>query len=110
MLSRISSFKSNLVTPKLYERNEKLMKSDRIANRQEFHTIYSRYVARCKQAGAMDFDDLLFRLYELLQNKEVLQKYQKRFKYILVDEFQDTNFLQRSEEHTSELQSRGHLV
>ena len=94
VLSRISSFKSNLVTPKLYERNEKLMKSDRIANRQEFHTIYSRYVARCKQAGAMDFDDLLFRLYELFQNKEVLQKYQKRFKYILVDEFQDTNFLQ----------------
>lgn len=94
VLSRISSFKSNLVTPKLYERNEKLMKSDRIANRQEFHKIYSRYVARCKQAGAMDFDDLLFRLYELFQNPEVLKKYQERFRYVLVDEFQDTNFLQ----------------
>lgn len=94
VLSRISSFKSNLVTPKLYERDEKLMKSDRIANRQEFHKIYTRYVARCKQAGAMDFDDLLFRLYELFQNPEVLQKYQQRFQYVLVDEFQDTNFLQ----------------
>lgn len=94
VLSRISSFKSNLVTPKLYERDEKLMKSDRIANRQDFHKIYAAYVARCKQAGAMDFDDLLFRLYELLQKPEVLQKYQARFRYVLVDEFQDTNFLQ----------------
>lgn len=95
ILSRISTLKSNLITPRSYEQDEKLMNSDRIANRRAFHIIYSRYVARCKQAGAMDFDDLLYRLYELFQIKpEVLEKYQQRFRYILVDEFQDTNFLQ----------------
>lgn len=95
LLSRISSLKSNLITPRTYEQDQKLMNNDKIANRRGFHKIYSRYVARCKQAGAMDFDDLLYRLYELFQKKpEILAKYQERFKYILVDEFQDTNFLQ----------------
>lgn len=95
VLSRISSLKSNLITPRTYEQDEKLMNSDRISNRRAFHKIYSQYVARCKQAGAMDFDDLLYRLYELFQKEpEVLAKYQQRFQYILVDEFQDTNFLQ----------------
>lgn len=95
LLSRISSLKSNLITPRTYEQDEKLMNSDKIANRRAFHKIYSRYVARCKQAGAMDFDDLLYRLYELFQKKpDILTKYRERFKYILVDEFQDTNFLQ----------------
>ena len=95
LLSRISSLKSNLITPRTYEQDEKLMNSDRISNRRAFHKIYSQYVARCKQAGAMDFDDLLYRLYELFQKEpEVLAKYQQRFQYVLVDEFQDTNFLQ----------------
>lgn len=95
VLSRISYLKTNLITPRSYERDEKLLNSDRISNRREFHKIYSQYVARCKQAGAMDFDDLLYRLYELFQKKpEVLTKYQGRFRYVLVDEFQDTNFLQ----------------
>lgn len=95
VLSRISTLKTNLITPRSYEQDEKLMNSDRIANRRAFHKIYSMYVARCKQAGAMDFDDLLYRLYELIQKKpEILAKYQQRFRYILVDEFQDTNFLQ----------------
>src|SRR5690606_28916556 len=69
VLSRISSLKSNLITPRTYEQDEKLMNSDRISNRRAFHKIYSQYVARCKQAGAMDFDDLLYRLYELFQKE-----------------------------------------
>ncbi|NJB85757.1 DNA helicase-2/ATP-dependent DNA helicase PcrA [Lewinella marina] len=93
--NRISSAKSSLITPKLYERNEELLAQDKMANMPLVHKIYAAYVARCKQAGAMDFDDLLFRLYELLQNHpEVVQKYREKFKYVLVDEFQDTNTLQ----------------
>jgi DNA helicase II / ATP-dependent DNA helicase PcrA len=94
--ARISSAKSNLITPKGYAQKEDWMAEDRAAKRPYLHTIYEKYVARCKRAGAMDFDDLLFRLYELLRlNPEnVREKYQKKFKYLLVDEFQDTNFLQ----------------
>ncbi|WP_236980432.1 ATP-dependent helicase [Membranihabitans maritimus] len=95
ILSRISSAKSNLLTPKAYVKDQNQMSADRIANRPHFHEIYAKYVNRCKKAGAMDFDDLLFRLFELFQKKpDVLEKYRERFKYILVDEFQDTNFLQ----------------
>ena len=93
--NRISSAKSSLITPKLYEKNEELLAQDKMANMPLVHKIYAAYVARCKQAGAMDFDDLLFRLYELLQNHpEVVEKYREKFKYVLVDEFQDTNTLQ----------------
>ncbi len=93
--NRISSAKSSLITPKLYEKNEELLAQDKMANMPLVHRIYAAYVARCKQAGAMDFDDLLFRLYELLQNHpEVVAKYREKFKYVLVDEFQDTNTLQ----------------
>jgi DNA helicase-2/ATP-dependent DNA helicase PcrA len=93
--NRISSAKSSLITPKLYAANETLLAEDKMANMPLVHRIYSAYVARCKQAGAMDFDDLLFRLFELLQNHpEVAQKYREKFKYVLVDEFQDTNTLQ----------------
>ncbi len=95
--SRISSCKSNLVTPKLYETKADLREEDRVARRSYFYEIYKKYTARCKRSGAMDFDDLLFRLYELFQNHpEVADKYRKRFKYLLVDEFQDTNHLQYS--------------
>ncbi len=93
--SRISLLKNNLVTPKAYAQREDLLTEDKIANRPHFGTIYTRYAARCKQSGAMDFDDLLFRMFELLQNHEdVREKFQERFKYVLVDEFQDTNTLQ----------------
>ena len=94
--SRISSAKSNLITPKLYVDDAELRQQDAIAKRPHTHAIYSKYVARCKKSGAMDFDDLLYRLYELLQtNKDgVLDKYRQKFKYVLVDEFQDTNHLQ----------------
>jgi DNA helicase-2/ATP-dependent DNA helicase PcrA len=93
--NRISSAKSSLVTPKVYEKNEELLAQDKQAKMPLVHRIYTTYVARCKQAGAMDFDDLLFRLYELFQNHpEVVDKYRKKFCYVLVDEFQDTNTLQ----------------
>ncbi|MEL7020788.1 MAG: 3'-5' exonuclease, partial [Bacteroidota bacterium] len=94
--SRISSAKSNLITPKLYKENTDLMQQDRIAKRPHLHRIYEQYTIRCKRAGAMDFDDLLYRLFELLQKNpdNVLEKYREKFKYVLVDEFQDTNYLQ----------------
>jgi DNA helicase-2/ATP-dependent DNA helicase PcrA len=94
--ARISSAKANLVTPKLYASDEKLLAQDHMANIPLFHQVYKKYVARCKRAGAMDFDDLLFRFFELLQANPggVLEKYRARFRYLLVDEFQDTNFIQ----------------
>ncbi len=94
--ARISSAKSNLITPKLYAENQELMEQDRLAKRGMTAQIYEKYTARCKRSGAMDFDDLLYRLYELLQKNPdgVLDKYRERFKYVLVDEFQDTNYLQ----------------
>lgn len=93
--SRISSCKSNLITPKAYVTRADLMEEDKMAKRPFFHQIYEKYVARCKRSGAMDFDDLLFRLYELFQNHpEVTDKYRAKFRYLLVDEFQDTNHLQ----------------
>ena len=63
--SRISSAKSNLITPKRYLENEQLMAEDRQVKRPYTQAIYAKYTARCKKAGAMDFDDLLYRLYEL---------------------------------------------
>lgn len=93
--NRISSAKSSLITPKLYATNEELLAQDKQANMPLVHKIYAAYVSRCKKAGAMDFDDLLFRLFELLQNHpDVAKKYRQKFKYVLVDEFQDTNTLQ----------------
>lgn len=94
--ARISSAKSNLISPKSYLENVELMEEDRVNRRPHFHKLYENYVARCKRAGAMDFDDLLYRFYELLQANpdNVREKYQSKFRYLLVDEFQDTNFLQ----------------
>ena len=93
--NRISSAKSSLLTPILYARNEELLSQDKTAKMPLVHKIYAQYVARCKKAGAMDFDDLLFRLFELFQNHpDVVKKYRQKFKYVLVDEFQDTNTLQ----------------
>ncbi len=93
---RISNAKSNLISPAAYAQNEELLAKDRANNRQDIVHIYKAYMTRCKTAGAMDFDDLLYQLYVLLHNnpEEVREKYQQKFKYILVDEFQDTNFLQ----------------
>jgi DNA helicase-2/ATP-dependent DNA helicase PcrA len=93
---RISAAKNNLITPKLYQEDDQLREEDRRGNRSHLHAIYEAYTTRCKRAGAMDFDDLLYRLYELLHRNpdNVLEKYRNRFRYLLVDEFQDTNHLQ----------------
>ncbi len=97
ILSRISSAKSNLIPPKAYEQNAELMAQDKQTKRPFLHKIYAEYVIRCQRAGAMDFDDLLYQLYRLLhQHPEVADKYRQRFRYLLVDEFQDTNYLQYS--------------
>jgi DNA helicase II / ATP-dependent DNA helicase PcrA len=97
ILTRISSAKSNLIPPKAYEQNTELMSQDRTSKRPYIYKIYAEYAMRCKRAGAMDFDDLLFQLYILLhQNPDIADKYRQRFKYLMVDEFQDTNYLQYS--------------
>ncbi len=93
--SRISNFKNNLITVRAYFNNPELMEADMYAKRPEMGNIYQRYVDRCFRAGAMDFDDLLLKTNELLTRfPEVLAKYQSRFQYILVDEYQDTNHSQ----------------
>lgn len=94
--SRISSAKSQLITPKIYAMNESLLAEDRMSGKPLIYQIYEKYVAKCLKAGAMDFDDLLLQMYKLLyQNTDnVREKYQRQFRYIMVDEFQDTNYLQ----------------
>lgn len=97
ILTRISSAKSNLISPDAYEQNAELMAQDKQTKRPFLHRIYKEYAMRCKRAGAMDFDDLLYQLYILLhQNPDVAEKYRQRFRYLMVDEFQDTNYLQYS--------------
>ncbi len=94
--NRISAAKSALVTPTMYESNAEFMQQDKAAGRPMVAALYRKYTERCKRAGAMDFDDLLYRLYELLQRNpdNILDKYRQKFKYVMVDEFQDTNHLQ----------------
>ena len=93
--NRISSYKNSLITVKAYFQNPELMEADAMAKKPRLGDIYQNYVDRCFKAGAMDFDDLLLRTNELLSRfPEVLMKYQERFRYILVDEYQDTNHSQ----------------
>ena len=93
--SRISSYKNSLITVKAYFQNPELLEADAAARRPKLGDIYKNYVDRCFKAGAMDFDDLLLKTNELLTRfPEVLAKYQNRFRYILVDEYQDTNHSQ----------------
>ena len=93
--NRISSYKNSLITVKAYFQNPELVEADAMAKRPRMGEIYQNYVDRCFKAGAMDFDDLLLRTNELLNRfPDVLMKYQERFKYILVDEYQDTNHSQ----------------
>ena len=93
--NRISSLKNNLVTVKAYLNNPELVQQDKESRKPLFGKIYQTYVNRCFKASAMDFDDLLLKTNELLNRfPEVLAKYQQRFKYIHVDEYQDTNHSQ----------------
>jgi DNA helicase-2/ATP-dependent DNA helicase PcrA len=93
--SRISFAKNNLITPEAYHANAELTKADLYAKVPRLSEIYTIYCNRCKHADAMDFDDLLLQTNVLFRNHpDVLQKYQQAFSYILVDEYQDTNFAQ----------------
>ena len=94
--ARISKAKSNLITPKAYAANEELLLYDRMQRMPMIHEIYQKYYDRCIRAGAMDFDDLLLQMFRLLYSNpdNIREKYQKLFRYVMVDEFQDTNHLQ----------------
>ncbi len=98
LYNRISSAKSNLISPTAYSNNAELLEKDRAKGVGQLHHIYKKYSERCRRSGAMDFDDLLFQTYRLLhQNPDgVLEKYRSKFSHLLVDEFQDTNYLQYS--------------
>ncbi len=92
---RISKAKNNLVTADAYEANTQLRLTDEKTRVPEIYKIYKIYTAKCRQSGAMDFDDLLLNINIMFRDfPETLAKYQKRFGYILVDEYQDTNFSQ----------------
>lgn len=93
--NRISSAKNNLISAAEYLQNEHIQAEDNSSGRGKIGEIYQAYTQRCFKAGAMDFDDLLFKTNILLKDHpDVLYKYQNRFKYIMVDEYQDTNFSQ----------------
>ncbi len=92
---RISSAKNNLISPSAYEASAEIVGEDRMARKPEIYRIYKLYNERCFKSGAMDFDDLLFKTNELLRDfPDVLHYYQQKFQYILVDEYQDTNYSQ----------------
>lgn len=93
--NRISQAKNALVGPADYQNDYYIQQEDMRANRPLIGQIYQSYAARCFKNGAMDYDDLLFKMYELLRDfPEVLYKYQHKFKYIMIDEYQDTNAVQ----------------
>jgi DNA helicase II / ATP-dependent DNA helicase PcrA len=93
--SRISSAKNNLISATAYLKNDDIMADDRMNHRPKLGEIYMEYQKRCFKSNAMDFDDLLFKTNVLLKDHpDVLLKYQQRFQFILVDEYQDTNFSQ----------------
>ena len=93
--TQISNAKNALITPEDYARNQNLIDADRDAMRPEIVNIYKAYWKRCRIAGAMDFDDLLLYTNIMLRdNEDILEQYQDFFRYILVDEYQDTSFSQ----------------
>lgn len=93
--NRISWAKNQLVSAARYAQSPEWIEGDKLSNRPYISEIYQKYARRCTRSGAMDFDDLLLRTYQLFtSHPDILEKYQRRFKYILVDEFQDTNAAQ----------------
>lgn len=95
ILGRISQYKNSLITVRAYFNNPELQEADAMSKKPRMGEIYQNYVERCFKSGAMDFDDLLLKTNELLNRfPDVLAKYQDRFRYILVDEYQDTNHSQ----------------
>lgn len=92
---RISEAKNALISAEAYAYDPRMVQKDQAARIPKLHEIYARYEARLRQANALDFDDLLFFTYRLLaEHKEVCLKYEDYFKYVLVDEYQDTNYAQ----------------
>lgn len=95
--ARISNAKNHLVSPSGYASNKEAYEGDVAAKMPAIRDIYRRYWERCRQAGAMDFDDLLVYTYILFRDHpDVLSRYNEQFRYILVDEYQDTNYAQHS--------------
>jgi DNA helicase-2/ATP-dependent DNA helicase PcrA len=95
VLNRISWAKNNLVTPHAYKNHPQISANDNVTRRPQMGDIYQTYCMRCKKSGAMDFDDLLLNTNILFRDfPEILAKYQEKFRYILVDEYQDTNHSQ----------------
>jgi DNA helicase II / ATP-dependent DNA helicase PcrA len=95
VMGRISMAKNNLITPEVYASNNEINASDNSSRRPAMATIYVKYAARCKRSGAMDFDDLLLNTNILFRDHPaILNKYREAFRYILVDEYQDTNYSQ----------------
>ena len=95
VLSRISMAKNNLVTPEAYRRNPTVLQNDASAKKPRMCDVYQLYAQKCKQAGVMDFDDILLNMNILLRdNPAALESISGRFRYIMVDEYQDTNFAQ----------------
>ena len=93
--NRISAAKNNLISANKYNNDDSILTEDKRMGKPEIGKLYLIYGLRCLKSGAMDFDDLLFKTYELfLKFPEILKKYQKLYKYILVDEYQDTNYAQ----------------
>ncbi len=95
VLGRISWAKNNLITPQMYLSNAEITLRDNITRRPQLGEIYRTYFIRCKKSGAMDFDDLLLNTNILFRDfPEILARYQEKFRYVLVDEYQDTNYSQ----------------
>ena len=93
--ARISMLKNNGVSPSAYGANMQLLREDREARMYELATVYEQYQVRLRAANAMDFDDLLINMLVLMKNfPEVRERIQEQFQYILVDEYQDTNYIQ----------------
>lgn len=93
--NRISTAKNNLISASAYNKDEKILAEDKIMAKPRLGEIYQRYEQKCFKSGAMDFDDLLFKTNQLFEKSPItLKKYQSIFKFILVDEYQDTNFAQ----------------
>ena len=97
VLNRISGAKNALITPQRYAADPELLTEDRHAQKPAMSQIYKLYTERCFKSGAMDFDDLLLNIHIILERfPDALYKYQHKFRYVLIDEFQDTNYLQYS--------------
>ncbi len=95
VLNRISGAKNHLMNAEAYANNAELVSEDESAGKGKIAEIYKAYERRCFLSGAMDFDDLLLKMYQLLRNfPEVLHKYQTKFTHVMIDEFQDTNMAQ----------------